>query len=195
MFRKTTLLVAALALMLVVPQAQAAKGDWMLDFNGGAAIPTGDFKDAAKLGFMGGVGAGYMVTEAFCVGVDGSYITNKPSDAEAAAIAPATGKFSIMQGGAHGKYMFPMSGESKISPYAVVGLGIYNFKTKVEFGGVSADTSVSKIGGRGGLGLMYKASENVGVGVEGTYNLINTEGSALKFIGVQAVVTVAMSKK
>jgi outer membrane protein W len=195
MSRKTTLLVAALALMLVAPQAQAAKGDWMIDFNAGAAIPMSDFKDAAKLGFMGGVGAGYMVSDAFCVGIDGSYIKNSQSDLLKAALAPAVAKFSMIQGGAHAKYMFPMAAESKISPYVVAGVGIYNFKTKIEQGGASADTSVSKVGGRGGVGLMYKASENVGVGVEGTYNLVNTEGSALKFVGVQAVVTVAMSKK
>ncbi len=205
MFRKTTLLAGALALMLVAPQAHAAKGDWMIDFNGGAAMPMSNFKDVAKLGFMGGVGAGYMVTEAVCVGADGAYIKNDASDDLKAAIAPATAKFSMIQGGAHLKYMFPMSGESKISPYAVVGLGIYNVKEKAEFGGVSADTSVSKIGGRGGLGVSYKASENVSVGVEGTLHWINTDWSydinddtaknKTTFVGVQAVVTVAMSKK
>jgi opacity protein-like surface antigen len=205
MFRKTTLLVAALALSLVVPQAQAAKGDWMIDFNGGTAMPMSNFKDVAKLGFMGGVGAGYMVTDAVCVGVDGSYVKNSPSDDLKALIAPATIKFSMIQGGAHAKFMFPMGEESKVSPYAVVGLGIYNLKEKAEFSGVSSDTSVSKIGGRGGLGVSYKASENVSVGVEGNFNLINTDWSydlndptaknKTNFIGVQAVVTVAMSKK
>ena len=194
MCRKTTLLVTALALMLVVPQAQAAKGEWMIDFNGGAALPMSDFKDAAKVGFMGGVGAGYMVTDAVCIGADGSYIKNDASDDLNAAISPATAKFSMIQGGAHAKYMFPMSGESKISPYAVVGLGLYNLKTKVELSGASADTSVNKFGGRGGLGLSYKASENVGIGVESTFHLISTEGTSTKFIGVQAAVTVRMSQ-
>lgn len=193
MFRKTTVLVGALALMLAVPQAQAAKGDWMIDVNGGTAIPMSDFKDVAKLGFMGGVGVGYMVTEAVCVGVDGSYIKNDQSDSLKTKLAPVTRKFSMIQGGAHAKYMFPMSGDSKISPYAVVGLGVYNFKPKSEGTSAPADTSETKVGGRGGLGVIYKANEKVSVGVEGTFHLINTD-AVKKFIGVQAVVSVGLSK-
>lgn len=207
MFRKTTLLVGALALMLVAPQAQAAKGDWMLNFNGGLGMPMGDFKDAAKMGFMGGVGASYMMSEAIALGVDGSFVMNDGSDDLNAFLTDVattiegtpttvTGKTSMITGGAHAMYMFPMSGESKISPYALVGLGIYNLKAKTESSNASyaGDASDSKFGGRGGLGLSYKASENVGVGLEGTMHYISTEGSSTTFLGIQAVVTVAMSK-
>jgi outer membrane protein W len=207
MFRKTALLVGALALMLVAPPAHAAKGDWMIGLNGGTAIPMGDFKDAAKLGFMGGVGVGYAVTEAVSVGVDGSFIMNDGSDLLNALLTDiatifegtpttVTGKTSMIQGGAHAKYMFPMGGESKISPYAVVGLGIYNLKFKTESSNAFwvDEASESKFGGRGGLGLNYKASENVGVGVEGTFHYISTDISATQFVGVQAGVTIGLSK-
>ena len=80
MFRKTTLCVGLLALTLVVPQAYAAKGDMMLGFSGGVSAPMSDFKDIAKLGFLGGANFDYMVNDMIAVGVDGSYIQNKTKD-------------------------------------------------------------------------------------------------------------------
>lgn len=202
MFRKTTLLAGALALMLVAPQAHAAAGDFAITLNGGIATPIGDFKDAAKLGFTGGAGLDYMATESFAVGVDGSFISNKSSDLletslTAGAGVPATAKFTMIQGGAHGKYMFPMASESSISPYVVVGLGIYNIKSKVESSNTAYNAlfkgSESKFGGRGGLGLSYKTSEKVGIGVEGAFHYINTDVSATQYVSLQAGVTINMS--
>lgn len=205
MFRKTWLLAGALALMLVVPQAHAAKGDFAINLNGGIATPIGDFKDAAKLGFLGGVGFDYMATEALAVGVDGAFISNSGSDdletaLSALATGPVTAKFTMIQGGAHLKYMFPMASESSISPYVLGGLGVYNVKTKLESSDplFNGDESSSKFGARGGLGLMYKTSDKVGIGVEGAFHWINTKddatgATATQFIGVQAGVTINMS--
>jgi opacity protein-like surface antigen len=185
--------------MLVASQAQAAKGDWMINFNGGTAIPMGDFKDAAKLGFMGGVGADYMVADAFAIGVDGSYIMNGGSDDLEAALTALAGtpvdvKFSMIHGGAHAKYIFPMADESKVSPYVVAGAGIYSLKSKVETSGVSADETDNKFGGNGGVGVLFKASGNVSIGAEGAFHHIATEGSATQFFSVQAAVSVGMSQ-
>lgn len=201
MFRKTTLLAGALALMLVAPQAHAAQGGWVIDFNAGTAIPMGDFKDFANLGFMGGVGAGYGVTDAVQVGVDGSFIMNKGSDDYNALLtqlptAPVEAKFSMISGGAHLKYMFSTAEGSSMTPYVVVGAGLYNGKEKQEssdplFNGESSDT---KFGVRGGLGFGYKAGESVRVGLEGTFHHIATEGSSTQFVGLQAGVSVSMSQ-
>jgi hypothetical protein len=45
----------------------------LINLHGGIATPLGDFKVAARLGFMGGVGFDYMATEALAVGGDGSF--------------------------------------------------------------------------------------------------------------------------
>jgi outer membrane protein W len=207
MFRKTSLLAGALALMLVVPQAHAAaKGDWILGLNGGTSIPIGDFKDAAKLGFLGGVGVGYAVTENVVIGVDGAFVSNKGSDLLNDALTATatfiegtpttvTGKFTMIQGGAHMKYMFPMASESTMSPYVVVGLGIYNTKFKTESSNSSyvGDASESKFGGHGGLGLNYMTSEKVGIGVEGAFHYINTDVTSTQYVSLQAGVTINMS--
>lgn len=206
MFRKTSLLAGALALMLVVPQAHAAQGDWILGLNGGTSIPIGDFKDAAKLGFLGGVGVGYAVTENVVLGVDGSFVSNKGSDLlndGLTAVATfvegtpttVTGKFTMIQGGAHLKYMFPMGAESAMSPYVVVGAGVYSnkFKTESSNSTYAGDATESKFGGHGGLGLNYMTSEKVGIGVEGAFHYINTDIVSTQYVSLQAGVTINMS--
>lgn len=200
MHRKTALLVGMLALMLVAPQANAAKGDWLLNLNAGTGIPVGDYKDDAKLGFLGGVGLGYGMSESISLGVDGSYITNSgsdqlESDLSGLAGTPVTGKFELIQGGVHLKYLFPMAAESSMAPYLVAGAGVYNVKSKLESSNslYNGETSDSKFGARGGLGINYKTSDKVGIGVEGVYNWIDTEISSTQYIGVTAGVTINMS--
>lgn len=204
MLRKTGLLVAVLAVMAVAPQAQAAKGEFLIGLNAGTGIPMSDYKDAAKLGFMGGAGFDYMATENFAIGADGSFTSNSGSDDYEAFLTtgagtPVTAKFTLLQGGAHARYMFPMASESSIAPYLLGGAGIYNFKEKQESTNTlyNGDASVSKFGLRGGLGLMYKTSEKVGIGLEGAFHWINTKDDATgapatQFIGLQAAVMIGM---
>jgi len=199
MFRKTTLWAGALALILAAPQAYAAAGDWMIGLNGGLATPLSDFKDAAKLGFLGGVGFDYMATENIAVGVDGSFVYNKASDDYEAFLTTAAStsvkaKFNMLQGGAHLKYMFPMASESSVAPYVVAGAGSYNFKEKRESSNnlYNGDESINKFGARGGLGLMYKTSDKVGIGIEGAFHWINTEVKSTQFMGIQAAVSIGM---
>jgi opacity protein-like surface antigen len=197
MSKRTALWAGVVALVLVAPQARAAAKEWSINFNGGVAAPMGDFKDAAKLGFMGGVGADYTVTPNMALGVDGSFISNGASDDLKAALAPATASFQMLQGGAHAKYLFPTASESSIAPYVIGGLGFYNVKDKVELSGVSASESSTKFGGRGGLGLMYKTSPKVSIGVESAYHWVNTKDTSTgapstAFVSVQAGVTVGM---
>src|SRR3990172_1838143 len=104
MLRKTSLVVAALALLVLVPQAQAAKGD-----------------------FMVGLSFGYAANENMSIGVDGSFTANDGSDDlnslltavatdlgpdgepgtsdDGSTTIPVTGKFNLLQGRAHAKYM------------------------------------------------------------------------------------------
>jgi opacity protein-like surface antigen len=200
MFRKTSLLVGVLAMLVVAPQVHAAaKGDMSIYFMGGASIPMGDYGDFAKLGFGGGVGFDYFVNENIAVGVDGSYTMNDAKDDVNAALtalatAPVKASDSFIRGGAHGKWMFPTAAESKISPYLIAGAGIYNVKAKLESADplFNGDASESKFGGHGGLGVLFKTGGNVGVGAQGTYHFISTSGSSTQFVELQAVVSVGM---
>jgi opacity protein-like surface antigen len=203
MSKKAALCAGLLALLVVVPQARAAAKEWSINFNGGIAAPVSDFKDAAKLGFMGGVGASYTVTENWALGVDGSFTSNSGSDLTNASLSlaagvPATAKFSIMQGGVHAKYMFPMASESAMAPYFIGGLGFYNTKGSVESSDTAFNAAVedaskaTKFGARGGIGLMYKTSPKVSIGVESAFHWINTDVTSTQFISVQAGVSVGL---
>ena len=199
MSKKTALWAGVLALVVVAPQAHAAAKEWSLNFNGGIAAPVSDFKDQAKLGYMGGVGVDYTVTPNVAIGVDGAYITNSGSDTfesslSAAAGVPTTAKVTMLQGGAHLKYMFPMASESSIAPYVIGGLGAYNGKAKIESSNAlfNGEDSSTKFGARGGIGLNYKTSPKVSIGIESAYHWINTDVTSTSFISVQAGVTVGM---
>lgn len=219
MSRKSAFFIAFLALVLMAPAAHAAAGAWVISGNGGMALPTGDFGDSNKLdastGYQFGGAIDYMVNDMFAVGIDGSYNKNKHG-AEGETIDLGGGvtavytsdKFTTWQVGARGKYMIP-TGASQVSPYLLAGAGIYNTKEKWEgsytVGGVTTPdngeaTSDSRFGFKFGAGASYKATEQVGIGVEGDYNFITEDKakvnvSNLQYIGVHAFVSWALMTK
>ena len=185
MLKKATLWASVLALLAVAPQAWAGAKEWSINLSGGMAAPMSDFKDAAKTGYVFGVGADYGLKENLGVGIDGSFVSNNASDAN----LDQTAKAEILQGGAHIKYSFPMASESKLSPYLIGGLGAYNVKAKSD---LIPEVSNTKFGARGGIGLMYKTGPKVGIGIESDYNWIDTDVTSTQYIGVRAGVTIGM---
>jgi opacity protein-like surface antigen len=206
MLKKSVLWAAVLALLVVVPQAFAGSKEWTINLSGGMAAPMSDFKDNVKTGYVFGVGADYGLKENLALGIDGSFLSNSATDDQQTALSGLAGtsvsaKAEILQGGAHLKYIFPMASESKISPYVIGGAGVYNVKNKIESSNTvfndAAKSSDSKFGARGGLGLMYKTSPKVGIGVESDYNWIdtsdNTTGAkSTQYVGVRAAVSIGM---
>jgi opacity protein-like surface antigen len=192
MFRKTSVLAGALALMLVAPLAHAAKGDMSIGLGGGVSVPMSDFKDFAKLGFLGGASFDYMVNDMVAVGVDGSYVLNKAKDELIAADSLTDAKLTIMQFGAHAKYMFPLEGSS-LSPYVVVGAGMFRGKyDQTPDDPNFPETSESKFGGRVGAGLGFKAGEKATIGVEANFNHVATEGTSTQYVSVLGRVSFAV---
>jgi len=208
MLRKPCLLVVVLWSMILVPQALAAKGDWMLSIAGGISAPAGDFgKDVAqgglgaKMGFNIGPSVDYMVTENLALGVDGSFTRNNLNSDERDQIRAAIGdpsfeaKYTQVGAGAHLKYWFPMT-DSPIGVYAVAGLGAISFKaeatsTDPQFSG---DDSKTQMTAHGGLGAGYKASEQVTIGLEGDFSYVNLDESTFLIssatgFGVKAALT------
>lgn len=203
MFRKTTLLVASLALMLMAPRVHAAAGDWMITVNGGLGIPAGDFSDdnglGAGLGFNVGADVDYMINDMFAVGVDGSFASNNLKSDLRDAVRDAGDptfdiKYTQFGGGAHVKYWFPIQ-NSPVSAYLVGGAGVSNFKGELEstvFG--NSDQSKTQFAARGGVGVGYKASDRVTVGVEGNFNYVTLDEadwgvSSATGVGVRGMVS------
>ena len=181
MFRKSTLLVSALALMLLAPLAHAAKGDVNLGVGGGLLMPLSDFKDVAKMGFLGALDMDYMVTDAVALGVDAMYSKNSAKDDLVTFLGVDEASVTMLAGGGHVKYMFPMAAESKIMPYVVGGGGIYHVTFKAELAGASDSDSENKFGGRGGVGMNFKAGEKLNVNAEANFHVVSTSDASTKF--------------
>lgn len=193
----------ALLFMVVVtaPQAHAAKGSMTLGVNGGMLIPSGDFADGFKTGWFGAVSGDYGVNDKCSVGLEVGMSGTKHEDdgTNAALVYPGlTGTIkdqaTIMPILLRGKYMFPTSAE-KVHPYVVLGVGMYNFKEKFETDNFSEEPSDTKFGGRGGVGVTYMASPQVGIGVEGSYHYISTDVKSTTFMTITAGVSIPLGAK
>jgi outer membrane protein W len=180
------------ALMLIVASNAHAAGV-VIGVNGGILKYTGDFGDGWKTGFGGGATVDYMVNEMWAVGANFALSQSKHDDdgEDAAVVYPGTGltgtisdKFTLTDFGVNGKYMFPMK-EAPIHPYVVAGVGMYSGKEKFETDGYSEEFKTdSKFGFRGGAGATWMANEQFGVGIEGNFHSVQTEGDATNFYGV-----------
>jgi len=216
MKRSLTLFTVALVLTLSASLAHAAQ--WMVQANGGASIPTGDFADKNKndagTGALVGGAVSYLVNERFAVGVDGSWTRNKHGIEGTTedlggglTVNYDKDRFQQWQVGAHGKYLMPVSG--RIHPFGLVGVGFYNVKEVYEYkysdGTSQTDESDnveqpgSRFGGKVGLGAMLDATPQVSVGVQGEYNFVSMDKdkfglSSLQFIGVRGLVAFNIMK-
>lgn len=214
MFRKSSLLIAALALVLIVPVVHAA-GGWTIGVSGGVSKPTGDAGKDQKIGPVAGIDICMHVNDRIAVGAEGNWVSNKHKDVGVTETDPLTGDtytlnegtFSILSGGVHGKYMFPVGEESKVAPYGLVGLGVYkdkqNYKETVVLSGgggtfVFTDETdgvkgSARLGGKVGAGAVYKATEQVGISLQAEYNIVSVDtkgsvgaSSTFKFYGIRA---------
>lgn len=213
MLRMRSLLIAVIALVLMVPVAHAA-GGWTIGVSGVLGKATGDDGKDEKIGPVAGIDVCMHVNDRIAVGVEGNWVSNKHKDVGVTVTDPGTGDtdtlnedtFTILSGGVHGKYMFPVAEDSKVAPYGLVGLGLYNAKTNYqetvvivsppqtfvftdETDGIKGTT---RLGGKVGAGAMNKATEVVGVTLQGEYNIVSVDtggvsgaSSTFKFYGIR----------
>jgi len=199
MIRKSALLVAALALLVLVPSAHAAKGDWKISLLGGISVPTGDFSKkladgglGAKLGFAGGPSIDYMITDQVAIGADMHYLQNSLNSDERdllRTIDPTIDlKYKQIGGAAHVKYWIPMN-DTPMNVYLVGGAGFVNFKAEASAQGVSASVSENKFAAFGGVGLGANVTEKVSLGIQSDFTYVKWEGTSTPSFGVKGGVT------
>lgn len=211
MTRTCSVMIALAALLLVAPAVDAA-GSWTIGVNGGVSKPTGDIGKDLEVGPVAGIDICMHVNDRFAVGAEGSWTQNTHKDVGVVEDLGGGDTYTLnedklvdLSGGVHGKYMFP-AGESRIAPYGLLGLGLYHVKEDYketlvlsgttiintdESDGVKAET---RFGGKVGAGVVYKATPQVGITLQGEYNIVtvDTSGapagtpSTFKFYGVRA---------
>ena len=167
--------------MLAFGAGMANAGSWSLGLNGGAAMPTGDFGDAASTGWNFGVNATNMVNEKWGFGADLGYHSWGATDElnEGAEFLYGPGSefsFSAIQGTGFAVVRFPTSGSA--TPYMKFGAGVYNIGAKLESPSGDADDSNSELGFNFGGGMNFATQGNMSWGLGGAYHMIQTEGES-----------------
>ena len=204
--KKTALI--TLLLSLVVFSSAFAAGGMTFGVDGGIAMPTGDFGDAYKMGFQGGVFGDYAINEQFALGVGVDYVKVGVKDEYISLLEaiyseevgqPVTVDIteSIIPITVYGKWMPPMKGN--VAPYVVAGGGYYmmKFDAKVSVAGAtgSGSETVNKPGFFGGVGVDFKANPQVKVGVFAKAHDILTEGQSSMYFNAGVSVGFGMASK
>ena len=173
---KSVILSAAL---LVFGVGAAHAGSNWVGVTGGAGIPTGDYGDAASMGWEFGATGTHMVNDQWGFGGDlGYHMWNGSDDANTAAeLAFGPGsefKWSALQATAH--VMLALPAQGTVSPYLRGGLGIYNVTSKLQSPSGDADVSQSELGFNLGAGMNFASSGKARWGLVGQFHVVPADG-------------------
>ena len=197
--RKLGLVVTAIACLMVAAVSFAADapkaGGMTFGVDGGIAMPMGDFGDEYGMGYTAGVFGDYGINEQFAIGIAADYIV--PSLKDEFKVSGIDIKTTIIPVVLQAKWTPPMK-DSKVAPYIMAGGGIYMMQVKAgeKVGGVEVSVSANenKPGFFGGVGVDFKASPQVKLGVFGKYHDILTEGTSTALITAGVSVGFGMAK-
>lgn len=164
-------LLAVMALCVVaVRPATAQNVRWGV--GAGLLMPMGDYKNADKLGFTGGLGGTYYLPGGVGIRVDASYGTTS----EKSGIAAHTTK--ILGGMASVVYAFSSTGPR---PYVMGGLGLSNVKVNV--GSTSASETKVAFGFGAGVSLPMGTGHSR-LFAETRYTSVSTSGTSTTFLPI-----------
>ncbi len=156
-----------------------AQGGAKFSLGGGLTLPLGNFGDAAGTGFHGLAAVGFQPAN-FPVGiqVDGMF---QRLGADEDAFGDDV-NFQVIQGTANAVYKFQTSETTKVRPYIIGGVGLYNFKQTGDdvIGDPGSNTD---FGINGGAGFDFVAGA-ASVFVEGRFHNVFSEGESTNFIPI-----------
>jgi opacity protein-like surface antigen len=141
---------------------------------GGLGVPLGTFDDLVKIGWHGTAGVSFVPQNApIGVQVDGNF--SQFSDE-----TPFDIKNQLIYGTANAVYKFESSEDTKLRPYLIGGVGVYNSKAT---GSDALEGSSTKFGINAGAGFDFKAG-GAGLFVEGRFHDVFVEGDNVTFIPI-----------
>lgn len=155
-----------LTLALAAPATAQARG--YVGFGAGLSIPTGDFADNYKSGWLGQVIAGITGANGMLGGrIDGMYIRHSlDTDIVDGSVALLGANANLV--------VSPGSMDAKFRPYLLGGVGFFNAKPEVDGDEGEGETKFAfNIGG----GFQVKAGSRMAVFLEARYISIRTEES------------------
>ena len=158
---------------LAAPAAAQARG--YVGFGGGLSIPTSNFGDVYKTGWLGQVIAGITSANGMLGGrIDGMYVRH--------SVDAPVGEGSVALLGANADLVVsPGNAAAKLRPYLLGGVGFFN--SKPEAGSTEFD-SQTKFAFNIGAGLSIKAGAKMSVFLEGRYISVQTDPTSSGFIPI-----------
>lgn len=159
-----------------------AQGGAKFSLGGGVTLPLGDFGDAVGTGFHGLAAVSFVPT-GFPLGIqiDGMYQRFGTEDDP--LLGDLDANFRILQGTANAVYKFQTSEETKVRPYLIGGVGLYNGKLSGDDIPDSFEESETDFGINAGAGFDFQAGA-VGLFVEGRFHNVFSDGESTNFIPI-----------
>jgi opacity protein-like surface antigen len=193
--RWSTVLMIAAAIGLGTKTAAAQytdteSGGVRVLIGGGSTLALGDFGDFFNNGPHGVLGLSFQPS-GFPLGIriDGMY-HRISGDEDALGFDDLNTQ--IINGTGNLVYSFSTSTETAIRPYLLGGGGVYNIKAVGDdvLGDAESDT---KFGINAGAGFDYRATETLGIFLEGRFHLIFTEGDNTNVLPISLGVRIGRS--
>ena len=167
----TGLVALGLVAGAAAPAGAQARG--YVGLGGGLSVPTGDFADGVKTGWLGQLIAGITGPNGRFGGrIDGMYVRHSWEAVDDAS--------TTLFGANADLVVTPGAEGAKLRPYILGGVGFFNGKQKV--GGVSGEGE-TKFAFNFGAGVNIKAGARMSVFAEGRYISVRTE-DAIGFIPI-----------
>jgi opacity protein-like surface antigen len=183
---KKALILIALFIGFIVFSAQAQIN---VGATIGVQIPTGSMSDGMKTGFGFDLLGKYMLNENLALGVDIGWARFGTEDLGIEEDVNASGQFIPIT--ALAEYHF---GTGKVKPFVGADLGMYIFKIKASYQGISASTSDSYFGFAPIAGIEYDIKDNLAFTANLKYNYILVEEDDGSYFGINAGVILKINK-
>lgn len=183
---KKALILIALFIGFIVFSAQAQIN---VGATVGVQIPTGSMSDGMKTGFGFDLLGKYMLNENLALGVDIGWARFGTEDLGIEEDVNASGQFIPIT--ALAEYHF---GTGKVKPFVGADLGMYIFKIKASYQGISASTSDSYFGFAPIAGIEYDIKDNLAFTANLKYNYILVEEDDGSYFGINAGVILKINK-
>jgi hypothetical protein len=154
----------------------------------GLAVPVGDFADENGTGAQAGGGTALVGVEwlpegrRFGLRLDGAYNRFCTAVCDEAQ-GDLDVRFRFLNANLSGMVEFPMGGENNLRPYALAGVGLYNYKLEGDDVPTGLDESETDFGLNGGLGLTYLLGR-VGLFAEGRFHNVFTSEEDVQYIPI-----------
>jgi hypothetical protein len=169
-------------LMVSVGAAPAvAQGGAKFSLGGGLSVPLGDFSDAAGTGWHGLAAVSFQPANLpLGFQVDGMYQRYGVDDDP--IFGDVDANFRMIQGTANAVYAFQTSEGTKVRPYLIGGVGLYNRKLTSD-DEIDDPESETDFGINAGAGFDFAAGA-VGIFVEGRFHNVFSDPDNTNFIPI-----------